>query len=710
MENLQDNQSQPTDGNKEENNPVGEGPKSEQTEASEDGPQPEPKEAQEVKADNTQPVEEKSADTVSPVETEKPSAEPSAEKPEKEEPQPEEETAATDEDLENEDDTQEVESDDESEEHPEELELPDYAEYQPEKLVSEAEKLLAQQPAQKLKDHFEAIRKYLLRNLNEERAQKLEEFKEQGGNEIDFEFIQPLRERFKKVYGQYRHQRKKYYQELSDKLELNLKVKKELIEKLKNLVNKEESIGKTFKEFNEIRQEWRNTGPVPRAESHNLWQTWHHHVHNFYEYIDINKELRDLDYKKNRAEKEELIAKAKELLEWKDQPKAFKLLQELHKEWKHVGPVEPDLREKLWDTFSDITKELHDKREAYFQELREAREILVGQKRDWVEKIKAVATDFTKHHQWQKAMKEVQEYSENFKKIGRLNHPDNDPVWEDYREAMRHFNHQKNEFYKNLKKEHQVNLEKKRALVAEAEALKDSEDWRETANKLKKIQADWKIIGHVPKKESDKIWKTFRAACNHFFDRLTEHNKGRDQELEKHLEAKNALLAELKEHKLNTENSKEGVNELKDFINRWRKIGAVPRGKGKIEKQFNDALDAHFAAIDLGREEANRIRFENKMKSLEAQGGDKKLKQERRSLRQNIEEAKKELGQLETNMSFFSSSDPKSPIVKEAQKKIKRQQELLDRLEGQMKMLNVEIRQLEAEQKKEETASDAQDD
>jgi hypothetical protein len=622
-------------------------------------------------------------------------------------PETKEEVGASDEDLENDDDTAEVEADDDHEEALEEVEIPEYADYKAAALVEAAEKLMTKQPAHKLKDHFEPIRKNLMLQLNDERKEKLEEFKEQGGNELDFEYIQPLRERFKKVYGSYRLQRKKHYQELEEQLNANLSSKLALIEKLKELVTKEESIGKTFKEFNEITQAWRDTGAVPRAESHNLWQTWHHHVHIFYEYIDINKELRDLDYKKNRADKEALITKAEQLLEEKDLPKAFKALQDLHKQWKHVGPVEPENREPLWEKFSEFTKQLHDKRESYYEGLREKRDELISEKKKIVAQLEAIDINLDKHHQWQKAMKEVQAISGAFKKIGRLHHPENDAVWETYRQALRKFNHSKNQFYKNLKQEHQANLEKKRALLAKAVELKDSDDWRDTANALKKIQADWKTIGHVPHSESDKIWKQFRTACNHFFERLTENNKAKDQALEGNLNAKESLLKELQALELKASETKAAVAELKEFIGKWRAIGPVPRGKGKVEKAFNSELDVKFDAINLSRDESARLRFENKMKNLSDQGGSRSLKDERRGLQQILDEERKELGQLETNMSFFSSSNPNSPIVKEAQKKIEKQKEQIERTEAKVKMLNIEIRQVAAAQAKEEEKAGA---
>lgn len=687
----------------------------EQEQTAEDSQAPQAEEQKEPKQSSE--LKQESAETAAPQESAEQEAQPEAPKKEEStqqaataessEKDDQTETASeeatkeavadlSDEELESEDKHEDaVESDeDEDHAHPDELELPDYAEYSPEELVKTAQKLLAEHPAQKLKDHFEAIRKYLMKQLNEERDEKREQFIAGGGNELDFELIQPLREEFRKIFSQYRQQRKRYYDELRSKLEHNLKVKEALLEQLKEIVNKEESIGATFKEFNAIIQEWRNTGPVPRSASRDLWRNYHHHVENFYEYIKINKELRDLDYKKNREAKETLLEKAEALSLEKDVPAAFKALQELHKQWKHIGPVEPENREPMWEKFSAFTKTIHDKREAHFSALREKRGELIEEKKKLIEQIKAVPTDLNKHHLWQKAIKEVRTLGDAFKKIGRLNHPDNDLVWEQYREATRTFNRAKNDFYKNLKKDHQENLQKKRALVEKAEAMKDSDDWRWATNEFKRIQAEWKKIGHVPKKESDKIWKQFRAACNHYFERLTAKNKEKDQALMGNFEAKEKVLKELQALKTDPKDRKGSVEAIKKMIGAWRSIGAVPRAKQKIDKQFNAALDEKFAAVDLDRKESERIRFENRMEHLADQGGDQDLKRERRNISQQIAEARKEMAQLENNMSFFSSSDPNSPIVKEAHKKIEKQEAAIKALEQKKRLLNIKIHEL----------------
>lgn len=617
----------------------------------------------------------------------------------------EEDTAAqpipNDEELEAEDTHEDaVDADEESGDHhfeEDEIPLPEYSDYSVEKLISEAETLLKQHAVHKLKAHFDSIRKHVLKQLNEERDAKLAEFIEGGGNQLDFEYVQPNREKFRNLYGNYRAQRKKYYDDLSNKLNDNLRVKKELIEKLKELVTRDESIGDIFKEFNDIQQHWRDTGAVPRAEAGELWRVYHHHVENFYEFIKINKELRDLDFKKNHETKERLIKEAEELLNMEQMNEAFKRLQSLHKKWKHVGPVEREHREPLWERFSAITKQMHEKRDAHYEALREKGAELIEEKKALVEKIKGFPIEKVKtHQQWQEAIKGMEAIRQAFVRIGRINHPENDVVWEEFRSIMREFNHQKNSFYKGQKKEFQENLEKKRALLERAEKLKDSEDWKNTTNELKRIQADWKRIGHVPRSESDKIWKKFRAACNHFFNRLTENNKALDAAFEGNLTQKQALLEKLKAYDTKGD-KKQVIADLKEMINSWRSIGKVPRSAMQIDSEFNNTLDGKFKAIDMDRKESQRVRFENRMEVLTSDDNDDyALRKERGKLYQQKEDAEKELNQLENNMGFFSSSNSNNPLLKEAQKKIDAQRNFISSIEEKIKMLNIKIREVNA--------------
>ncbi len=613
----------------------------------------------------------------------------------------------TDEELESEDEHHEhvaSDEDEDEEHHTLEHKIPDYGEYEPEKLVKEAELLIKNEPIDKIKDHIDAIRKSLLNQLSEQRQQKLNQFLESGGNEIDFQYTHPLRERFRSLYTDYRQKRQQHYQNLQEKLNNNLRIKLDLIDKIKEIVTKDESIGDTFKEFNAIQQEWKNTGPVPRNESADLWRTYHHHVENFYEYIKINKELRDLDFKKNREAKEKLIAEAEALVEQEHVISAFKALQELHKKWKNIGPVERENREPMWERFSEATRKIHEKRDNFFSDLREKADELIEEKKKLIATLKE--RDYSRintHHQWQEAIKEVEKTRNEFRKIGRLNHPENDKIWDEFRGLLREFNHTKNQFYKQLKKQHHDNLEQKRELVAIAEELKDSEDWRETTNEMKRIQAKWKTIGHVPKSESDKIWKQFREACNHFFKRLTEHNKDRDKAFEGNYKKKAQMLEELKAYETDDKSQEDNIVHLKEVIAQWKEIGRVPRNKSKVESEFNSTLDQKFKAIDLDRKESQRIRFENKMETISEEGGERELRRERDTVTRNLQEANKELAQLENNLSFFTSSNPNNPFIKEAEKNISRHREQISILKEKKQMLNVKIRELQREDEQEES-------
>ncbi|MDZ7845979.1 MAG: DUF349 domain-containing protein [Owenweeksia sp.] len=353
----------------------------------------------------------------------------------------------------------------------------------------------------------------------------------------------------------------------------------------------------------------------------------------------------------------------------------------------------------MWERFSEITHQIHNKREKHYGQLRQKADELIARKKELIKQLEEIPTEkIDAHHSWQEAIKEVDAIRQEFRELGRIRRPENDEIWGHFRSSLRQFNLRKNQFYKNLKKDHQENLEKKRELLAIAEELKDSEDWRTTTNEMKRIQAEWKRIGHVPKSESDKIWKQFRAACNHYFNRLTESNKEREKALEGNYDQKEKLLQKLREYRPAAGKQKESVKALKTIIQQWKAIGPVPRSKNNIEGAFNRELDKQFQSIDVDRAESQRIRFENKMESLTDQGGQRQLQKERNHLNRQIDEARKELGQLETNLSFFSSSNPENPLLKEAEKNIQKQREQIELMEAKHKMLNVKIRKMKKEQ------------
>ena len=607
-------------------------------------------------------------------------------------------------------DTPEVESDEheETDEYASEnKELPDYEHMPVAKLVSEAERLLKEHEPHQIKEEMEAIHTAAIKALDEVRNEKLHAFVEEGGHEIDFQYEQPERRSIQQLYREYKQKRRDYYKKLEEQLTLNLDVKKAIIDEIKNLPNQEGNVPDKYNRFRELQDRWHNTGPVPRTESNELWNNYHHHVDNFYDFLRISNQLRELDFKKNMEAKEALCEEAEALAGQEANQETFKALQDLHAKWKRTGPVDREHSESIWERFSNATKVIHDKRHEFYKNLRESREQLIAQKEAIVEQMKSFKFNELKTHgAWQSAIKKIDELREEFKKIGRINLPANDEVWEAFREANRNFNRAKNAFYKELKSEHHKNLERKNALLARAQELKDSTDWRAAANELKRIQADWKKIGYVPKSESDKIWKEFRAACNHFFDRLTNRNKEIDKEFEGNYTAKEALLEKVAAWKP-TDAKDKGVSELKEMIGEWKEIGRVPRDKRDIENTFNKALDEHFKALKLNKREATLIRFENKVHSIIEGDNNREITRFRDDLRKKIEEAKKELSQLENNMMFFAHADAKNPIVKEAKRNVERARENVELLMQKLKMFKKtkNIAEQQAENQEQESGS-----
>lgn len=549
-----------------------------------------------------------------------------------------------------------------------------------EQLIRKAKTLLAEKDVLSIKEHMDYIHKTVLEELNAEKKERLEVFISEGGSEIDFEYNQPLRDAFFDVYNQYRRLRKERKLAIEKEQQLNFEKKKSIIESIKALAQAEESIDTTFPAFKKLQYEWREVGNVPRSEMNELYKSYNFYVEAFYDYLQINKELRDLDFKKNQSEKERLIERANELLNQDDVVGAMRQLQTLHRKWKEIGPVVPELREPMWESFSNVTKALHEKRDKYEQELEEISKERIAIKKNICDILESIDLGkINSHKQWQKTITALNEANEKYKQVGFTKHPENDAVWERFRAINRTFHRAKNTFYKNMKKEQQDNLAAKRLLIDKAEALKDSNEFKQTANDLKKLQQNWKKTGPVPRKESDAIWETFRSACDHFFNRMKAHYNEVEKDLNEHFEAKSALLEEIKSQK------EIGREELMIYLKRWKDIGQVPRDKRSIEFEWNDLVDKAFSKIDMDKTQSALIRYRAKVEGM-LQNDEKALEKESRFLRKKLDEAKRELTQLEENMQRVSGSK-NSPFVKEAMKNIRHREEQIDLAKKKLALL-----------------------
>ncbi|WP_295181549.1 DUF349 domain-containing protein [uncultured Christiangramia sp.] len=563
------------------------------------------------------------------------------------------------------------ESEDESAGERHTIEKKDYHSMSKEALVEELERLLKTEKVQAIKEHVQEIRTEFNAKFDEEMEEKKEEFLAEGGNIIDFHYSTPLNKQFSSTYFDYREKRNDYYKRLKKDLNQNLNIRLELIEELKGLLGVEENINTTYNHFKEIQDKWRSAGPIPRDRYNNVWNTYHHHVENFYDFLHLNREFRDLDFKHNLEQKLKVIDRAEELAQEKDTNRSFRELQMLHKMWKEeLGPVAKEYREDIWKRFSAATKQIHDKRQAYFSQLDEQYEKNWENKRDIIIKIKEIAEqDFDSHNKWQQSIKQIESLREEFFKAGKVPRNKNQETWNEFKEHVRKFNRKKNAYYKNLKKQQYDNLEQKKELIKIAEDNMDSDDFKTVTPLMKKIQNDWKKVGHVPRKDSDKVWKQFKKACNHYFDRMHAQKNEENKDEVEAFEKKKAILDEVKSLDLDG-TKKENLAAIKDKINSWKEVGRVPYNKRFIEGKFNKALDQLFKKLDVDNTKAEMMKYENKIQALDDADDDKKIRNEHYFLTKKIEETKAEIRQLENNLQFFSNVDDDNPLVQDVHKNI----------------------------------------
>ncbi|MCK0146874.1 DUF349 domain-containing protein [Arenibacter sp. F26102] len=568
--------------------------------------------------------------------------------------------------------------------------MPDYHAMSMENLVGELQRLVRNEKVQAIKKHVDGIKYEFDQKFQEFIDEKKEDFINSGGNEIDFRYNSVTKRQFNEVYSDYREKRNSYYKSLEQGLKSNLTQRLEIINELKALVNVEEDINTTYKNFKDLQERWKNAGPIPRTNYNDVWRTYHHHIEIFYDFLHLNRELRDLDFKHNYEEKLKIVVRAEELVQLEDLNKAFQELQTLHKIWKEdIGPVGKEHREEIWDRFSNATKLLHQRRQEYFKDLEKVYEQNLERKNEIIQSISKIATHIaSSHKELQQQIREVEKLRDSFFKAGKVPQKVNEKTWANFKDAVREFNRNKNNYYKNLKKEQQVNLDKKRALLELAVSLKDSEDWDTTTQELKRIQNEWKKIGHVPRKYSDKIWKEFKTACNHYFDRFHAlKNKAHKEEAE-NFERKNACLENLKSFELSGDKDKD-LATIKEFISEWKEAGRVPFNKKSINAKFNKILDALFKKLNVNRQEAELLKYGNKIQQLANNDNDYAISNERTFIRRKIDESKNEIRQLENNLQFFSNASEDNPLVKEVIKNINNHKDSLATWKAKLKKLNI---------------------
>jgi hypothetical protein len=551
--------------------------------------------------------------------------------------------------------------------------------------------LLEKQSVHEIRDDVDHIKINFYKKNKAETEQRRKKFVEEGGNIEDFQVkADALEEKIKDLFKRFRNQKAEFNRNLESIKQENLKKKYEVIEKIKELINSKESINKTFHEFRDLQHEWRTLGLVPQQNLKDLWDTYNHHVEKFYDYIKINKELRDLDLKKNLELKIQLSEKAEELLLEPSVINAFNTLQKYHERWREIGPVPVENRTEIWERFKEATSKINRKHQEHFEGLKKIQKNNLDQKALLCDQVEEISNMVLKSHkQWDEKSREIIEIQKVWKTIGFAPKKDNNRIYERFRSACDSFFTRKREFYAQNKENQLNNLQLKTDLCIQAETLQESTEWKKTTEDLINLQKKWKEIGPVPKKQSDAVWKRFRAACDHFFSKKSEHYQNIDQAYTKNLEAKNSLLEEVNSFVLK-ENIEENFKIFNDFQRRWSEIGFVPfKEKDGLQEKFRQAINKHFDNLDINEGKRNLLKFKNKLDNMSQKPkADVKLHQERERFMNRLQQLRSDIVLWENNIGFFTSSKNAESMIGEVQNKIDTAKETIKLLEQKIRMID----------------------
>ncbi len=557
-------------------------------------------------------------------------------------------------------------------------------------IVQQVQKLLNDYPVASLKEVMENLPEIFESKYKEEYNQALAIFTADGDLPENFEYKNNSKEQFSSLYKLYKDKKNTAIRQIEAEREENLKIKLEIIEELKALVQKEETLNKTYQEFRDLQERWRTTGLVPQTQANTLLETYHHHVENFFNYVKINKELRDLDLKRNLDDKLTLCAEAEKLLEANDIANSFKQLQLLHARWKEIGPIPKEQKEEVWERFKNTTSQINEKHHKFFESLKLEQENNLKIKEEICTKAAALAeSEYKSYAEWENATKAILDLQEEWKHSGTVVQKERNRIFKKFRTFCDAFFNRKREFYKKLTEEQEKNLQLKTALCEKAEAIKDSTEWKTTTDKIISYQKEWKKIGAVPRKYSNKIWTRFRSACDTFFENKHAFFKDIDSVQEKNLELKKALIEEVKQFTLSG-NNEEDINTLKAFQTRWGEIGFVPiKAKDAVQEEFRNIINEWFDKLNLDEFDRNLERFRAKLSTLDS-GDNKeyKLINEREKLVTKIRQLETDINTWENNIGFITKSNKSQGLINELESRIEKTKQRLVLLREKLKELD----------------------
>ena len=504
-------------------------------------------------------------------------------------------------------------------------------------------------------------------------------FIKEGGNEIDFYFKPEYKKKFDQIGYDYREKKRDHYKSQEATQKVNLEKKKAIIEEIKNLINIEQNINTIYNSFRALQESWYNTGPIPRADNQNIWETYKHHVERFYDFLHLNRELRDLDFKHNYEEKLKIIEQAEALQQVPDIVRASRDLNTLHQLWKNdLGPVAKEHSEDLWNRFQEASRVIQSKRQTYQKDMVGAMKENLEKKETLLKEMKSLTeSPLDTHKAWQNAINKYNKLREDFKTIGYVPAKESKATWQEFRDIGREFMRLKNVFYKEQKKEYNQNIDGKKALIEKSKAIVESETWESRVQEMKDLQKEWRGVGFVPRKLDNKLWDEFSEVQKIFFDRLKTGFQHLSSEQEAMQKEKLAQIDKLKTFTFSSD-IKVLKEEYNNFWETWKAISRLDTGnQEKINYSFSNALLAGVKKVELDKDAKNEVLID--LNALILQGDSKRLQQELQTARTNVSTLKAELTQLENNLAFFSNSSSENPLFKNVEKQIKSCQNKIDK-------------------------------
>lgn len=573
------------------------------------------------------------------------------------------------------------------------IELPpvDYSGFTKTELVDTLALIIENRAPAEIRPDVDRIKVYFYKKLKAESDERREKFLEGGGKIEEYRaWVDPLEARVKHLLEKYREKKTDYNKvQDAEKLE-NLKKKYDIIDKIKELVNREESINKTFHEFRALQNEWHSIGVVPQNSLKDLWENYHHNVEIFYDYIKINKELRDLDLKKNLESKIVLCEKAEELMLEPNPVNAFRLLQEYHNQWREIGPVPQESKNEIWERFKEATSQVNKRHHEYFEKQKDDQRKNLDAKIALCEEVEAInLVEIKNFKDFEGKAEKVVSLQKMWRTIGFAPKKQNNKVYQRFRDACDSFFEKKRNFYADNKEVQQVNLQKKIDLCIQAEALQESTDWKTTSDTLIRLQKEWKSIGPVPRKQSEKSWKRFRKACDHFFNRKTDYFANLDTSYEDNLKAKIAVIEELESFDPASD-IQAAFDRLKELQRKWTEIGFVPfNKKEEITNRYRIALNKEFDKLKIGDEDKTILKYRNKLDNLKANPkASRKVRNERDKFFTKIKQLEGDIVLWENNIGFFAKSANADTMIREVEQKIEDARKMIKTLEEKVRMID----------------------